>query len=122
MDHMRSPTKHSRVFFNPGLKKTLSAIVRRKKKMKEIQIDGQQIIIPENSDGLQLAIAGDGGTIAVSFVDVKGITQHIYLDRRIRTKTRDHIYLNNHSKSAGTRHVGFSAEAIEIIENMISKA
>jgi hypothetical protein len=40
----------------------------------------------------KIAVAGDGGTIGFELVDSEGEIHQLFIDRRIGTKTRDHLY------------------------------
>ena len=78
--------------------------------------------MPEVADHPQCAVAADGGTIAIWFTDSCGTTQNLFLDRRIRTTTRDHLYRKAHPGSPETEYIGYSVEAVGMFEEIIGTA
>ena len=82
-------------------------------------VNGYEIAFPIKPNSLISAVAADGGTITVSFVDAKGVSHHLFIDRRIRTDTRDHLYSEAHPNSPKSRYIGCSPAVIKRLEEVL---
>jgi type IV secretory pathway protease TraF len=74
------------------------------------------VILPIDDSTFVSAIASDGGTISASFTDSAGESFDIFIDRRIGTETRDHIYSVAHPASPDSKYHG---EFPDLVANIL---
>lgn len=72
-------------------------------------------ISPDN-----IAVAGDGGTIGFELVDIDGEMHYLFVDRRIGTKTRDHIYAYHYPTDSNSIHLGLNESILTELKKLIN--
>lgn len=73
-------------------------------------VDGEYEIQPD------IAVALDGGTVSFMVKNVSGETEVLYLDRRIKTETKDVFYKGNYPGREGSVRVGKNDTLVARIE------
>jgi hypothetical protein len=90
--------------------------------MNSFTINDYRFVLPFQSETLKYAAAADGGTLWISIDDSSGIHHDFYIDRRLKTETRDHIYLQAPPSSQGSKYLGEATFIVSEVEAIIGKA
>ena len=86
-----------------------------------VSLGTYEIAFPMRKESLRSAVAADGGTLAYSFTDARGTDHNLFVDRRIKTSTRDHFYADSYPKSSDSRYLGYFPEVLTRIEAEVSR-
>ena len=86
-----------------------------------ISLNNYEIAFPLKVDTFQSAAAADGGTLFFSFTDDRGTKHDLYVDGRIGTNTRDHLYAVSYPKLPESRYIGYFPEFVARIKEEFKK-
>ncbi|GHN02262.1 hypothetical protein WSM22_37510 [Cytophagales bacterium WSM2-2] len=71
-------------------------------------------------DPVKISVAADGGTIAFELLDAEGETHQFFIDRRIRSDTRDHLYSGQYPGSKDSIYLGMNEGILNELEKIMS--
>ena len=69
----------------------------------------------------RIAVAGDGGTIGFELVDPDGVIHQLFIDKRIGTKTRDHLYAHHYPADSQSIHLGLNESVLTELDKVMGK-
>lgn len=67
----------------------------------------------------KVAVACDGGTICFELIDSDNENHILFIDRRIESKTINHLYANHYPSEPDSVHLGMNEELLNTIEKNI---
>ena len=67
-----------------------------------------------------IAVAADGGTLCFQLCDADGEIHEVFIDRRINTSTRDHLYAVAYPDKANTVWYGYDSRLVDTINSILT--
>ena len=67
----------------------------------------------------KVAVAGDGGTICFELIDSDNESHILFIDKRIESKTMNHLYANQYPNEPNSVHLGMNEELLKTIDKNI---